>query len=105
MVGAVAKKASSPSTFLNPIRYSKVATKGVDALTVDKDMSLFDFIRFARGMRAVSGSGGVTLTVPVSDDSYHLGHNRGDAVKWDTSKAQALFKALKTDNTSGLKSS
>lgn len=105
MVGAVAKKASSPSTFLNPIRYYSVATKGVDALTVDKDMSLFDFIRFARGMRAVSGSGGVTLTVPISDDSYQLGHNRGVAVKWDTAKAKALFNALKSDNTSGLKSS
>jgi anionic cell wall polymer biosynthesis LytR-Cps2A-Psr (LCP) family protein len=105
MVGAVAKKASSPSTFLNPIRYYNVATKGVDALTVDKDMSLFDFIRFARGMRAVSGSGGVTLTVPVSDDNYQLGHNRGVAVKWDTAKAKALFNAIKQDNTSGLKSS
>lgn len=105
MVGAIAKKASSPSTFLNPVRYYNVATKGVDALTVDKDMSLFDFIRFARGMRAISGSGGVTLTVPVSDDNYQLGHGRGVAVKWDTEKAKALFNAIKQDNTSGLKSS
>jgi anionic cell wall polymer biosynthesis LytR-Cps2A-Psr (LCP) family protein len=104
MVGAVAKKAASPSTFLNPIRYYNVATKGVDALTVDKDMSLFDFVRFARGMKAVSGSGGVTLSVPTSDDNYQLGHGRGVAVKWDTKKAQALFDAIKHDNTSGLKS-
>ncbi|HEY3555822.1 MAG TPA: LCP family protein [Kribbella sp.] len=105
MVGAIAKKASSPSTFLNPFRYYSVATKGVDALTVDKDMSLLDFVRFARGMRAISGSGGVTLTVPVSDDNYHLSHGRGVAVKWDTEKAKALFNAIKQDNTSGLKSS
>ncbi|GAA1572266.1 LCP family protein [Kribbella hippodromi] len=105
MVGAIAKKASSPSTFLNPFRYYSVATKGVDALTVDKDMSLFDFIRFARGMRAISGSGGVTLTVPISNDNYHLGGGRGVAVKWDTAKAKALFDAIKADNTSGLKSS
>jgi LCP family protein required for cell wall assembly len=105
MVGAIANKASSPATFLNPFRYYSVATKGVDALTVDKDMSLFDFIRFARGMRAISGSGGVTLTVPVSNDNYQLGHNRGVAVKWDTAKAKALFDAIKNDNTSGLKSS
>jgi LCP family protein required for cell wall assembly len=105
MVGAVAKKASSPSTFLNPIRYYNVATKGVDALTVDKDMSLFDFIGFARGMRAVSGSGGITLTVPISNDSYQLGNGRGVAVKWDTAKALALFNAIKADKTSGLKSS
>ncbi|TCC35372.1 LCP family protein [Kribbella speibonae] len=105
MVGAVAKKAASPSTFLNPVRYYNVATKGVDALTVDQDMSLFDFIRFARGMQAISGSGGVALSVPTSDDNFQLCCNRGDAVKWDTAKAKALFNALKEDNTSGLKSS
>ncbi|TCC03908.1 LCP family protein [Kribbella soli] len=105
MVGAVAKKAASPSTFLNPVRYYNVATKGVDALTVDKDMSLFDFVRFARGMQAISGSSGVALSVPTSDDNFQLCCNRGDAVKWDTAKAKALFDALKADNTSGLKSS
>jgi LCP family protein required for cell wall assembly len=104
MVGAIAKKASSPSTFLNPVRYYNVATKGVDALTVDKDMSLFDFVRFARGMRAVSGSGGVTLTVPIGDDNYQLKHRRGVAVRWDQTKAKALFNALKQDKTEGLKS-
>ena len=104
MVGAVAKKASSPSTFLNPMRYYKVATKGVDALTVDKDMSLLDFIGFARGMRAVSGNGGISLTVPIGDDSVQL-HDGGVGVAWDTAKAKALFDALKSDNTSGLKSS
>ena len=104
MVGAVAKKASSPSTFLNPIRYYNVATKGVDALTVDKDMSLFDFIRFARGMRAVSGSGGVTLSVPVSNENYRL-PDGSVAVRWDRTKAQALFDKLKSGDTSGLKSS
>ena len=105
MVGAVAKKAASPSTFLNPVRYYNVATKGVDALTVDKDMSLFDFIKFARGMQAISGSSGVALSVPTSDDNFQLCCNRGDAVKWDNAKAKALFNALKEDNTSGLKSS
>ncbi|MEV6267959.1 LCP family protein [Kribbella sp. NPDC051936] len=105
MVGAVAKKAASPSTFLNPVRYFNVATKGVDALTVDQDMSLFDFVRFARGMQAISGSGGVALSVPTSDDNYGLCCNRGSAVKWDTAKAKALFDAIKNDNTSGLKSS
>ncbi|MFF1818263.1 LCP family protein [Kribbella sp. NPDC058245] len=103
MVGAVGKKATSPSTFLNPVRYFNVATKGVDALTVDKDMSLFDFIKFARGMRAVSGSGGITLTVPIGDDSVRVGSGIG--VGWDEAKAKALFTAIKSGKTSGLKSS
>ncbi|MEU4603815.1 LCP family protein [Kribbella sp. NPDC023972] len=104
MVGAVAKKAASPSTFLNPVRYYNVATKGVDALTVDKGMGLFDFGKFVLGMRAVSGNGGVTLTVPIGDDNYRTAQD-GIGVRWDRAKALALFKALKEDNTSGLKSS
>jgi LCP family protein required for cell wall assembly len=104
MVGAVAKKAASPSTFLNPVRYYNLSTKGVDALTVDKEMGLFDFGRFVLGMRAISGSGGVTLTVPIGDDNYRT-KNDGVGVRWDRAKALALFKALKEDNTSGLKSS
>jgi LCP family protein required for cell wall assembly len=103
MVGAVAKKASSPSTFLNPVRYYNVATKGVDALTVDQDMGLFDFIKFARGMRAISGSAGVTVTVPIGNDHYRL-KDKSLAVTWNEAKARALFKALKDDNTTGLKS-
>ncbi|TCO43971.1 LytR family transcriptional attenuator [Kribbella antiqua] len=105
MVGAVAAKASSPSTFLNPIRYYNVATKGVDALTVDKGMGLTDFGRFALGMRSVSGGKGVMMTVPIGDENYELGNGRGVAVKWDKKKALALFNALKADNTTSLKSS
>jgi LCP family protein required for cell wall assembly len=105
MVGAVAKKAASPKTLLNPVRYYNVATKGVDALTVDKDMNLLDFVKFARGMKAISGSNGIALSVPTSDDNYHLCCNRGVAVKWDTKQATALFNAIKEDKTSGLKSS
>ncbi|TDD27168.1 LytR family transcriptional regulator [Kribbella turkmenica] len=104
MVGAVAQEVASPSTFLNPVRFYNVATKGVDALTVDRDMGLVDFGRFALGMRAISGTGGVNLTVPIGDDSYQTRQD-GVGVRWDRPKALALFNALKEDNTSSLKSS
>jgi LCP family protein required for cell wall assembly len=103
MVGAVAKKALSPATIINPVRYYKVGTAGADALTVDTAMSPLDLFKFARGMQAVSGgSNGVTLTVPISNSN--LSTPAGSAVKWDTTKAMALFRALKEDKTTGLKS-
>ncbi len=103
MIGAIAAKGASPATFLNPIRYYKLSTAGAEALTIDEDMGPFGLFKFARGMKAVSsGSGGVTLTVPISDTSF--GPNNS-AVKWDTAKAKALFKSLKEDNTTSLKSS
>lgn len=100
MVGAVAKKAASPGTVLNPFRYYNVATSGADALTVDKDTGPLDLFKFARAMQKVSGKDGVTLTVPVSDSN--LSTPAGSAVKWDTQRALALFKALKEDKTTGL---
>jgi LCP family protein required for cell wall assembly len=101
MIGAVASKAVSPATFLNPFRYYNLSTAGADALTVDKDTGAVDMAHFALGMKAVAGgSGGVTLTVPISTSS--LSTPAGLAVKWDTAKALALFKALKEDRTTGL---
>jgi LCP family protein required for cell wall assembly len=101
MIGAVASKAVSPATFLNPFRYYKVATTGATALTVDKGTGSIDLAHFALGMKAVAGgNGGVTLTVPISNPN--LSTSVGSAVKWDTTKAKALFKALKEDRTTGL---
>jgi anionic cell wall polymer biosynthesis LytR-Cps2A-Psr (LCP) family protein len=105
MIGAVAKKAVSVKTFINPVRYYKVATSGADALTVDKEMGPLDLFRFARGMKAVaSGGSGITLALPVADLSYRT-PNGQLAVKLDTAKAKAIFQALKEDKTTGLKSS
>jgi LCP family protein required for cell wall assembly len=104
MIGAVASKGVSPATFLNPIRYYKLGTASAEALTIDNESGPFDLVKFARGMKSVAGGGdGVTLTVPISDPSLKTSH--GDAVKWDTAKAKALFQAIKSDKTSGLKSS
>jgi LCP family protein required for cell wall assembly len=103
MIGAVAAKAVSAKTFLNPLRYYKVGTSSADALTIDKEMGPLDLLKFAKAMKTVAGGGnGITMTVPISDNS--LDTPAGEAVKWDTAKAKALFQALKEDKTSGLKS-
>lgn len=104
MIGAVADKAVSPATFVNPVRYFRLGTASADALTIDRETGPVDLFRFARGMKNVAGGkGGVTLTVPISDPSLRTPN--GSAVKWDTAKAKALFNALKADRTTGLSSS
>jgi len=102
MIGAVASKAVSPGTILNPYRYFRVATSGAGALTIDKDTGPIDLFRFARGMKSVAGgNGGVTLTVPIADTSYKT-PSGSEAVKWDKAKAKVLFQSLKEDRTTGL---
>jgi len=61
-LAAVLKKAASPATLVNPVRYATLNTAGGDALTVGDSTGLFDLAKFALAMRAISGDGGVTLT-------------------------------------------
>ncbi len=89
-LAAVLKKAASPATLINPVRYATLNTAGGDALTVGDSTGLFDLAKFALAMRAISGEGGVTLTVPVTD---------GSAERLDEDKAELLFNALRTGGT------
>ncbi|GAB3463725.1 LCP family protein [Kineococcus endophyticus] len=102
LLGAITSKAASPSTLLNPFRAFPLASAGGSAVTVDDDSSLTDLVGFLRGMRAATGTGGISMTVPVSDPNYRTGH--GIAVKWDTEKALAMFTDLKNDDTEALRS-
>jgi LCP family protein required for cell wall assembly len=100
MIAAVAGKALSPATFANPNRYRKVLSSGAEAVLIDEDTGPLDLWKFARGMRDVAGGDGATLTVPIATDN--LSTPAGSAVKWDSDKAKALFRALRDDRTTGL---
>ncbi len=54
MIGAVAGKAASPGTFLNPVRYYKLGTSSAEALTIDNETGPLDLFKFARAMKSVS---------------------------------------------------
>ena len=94
-LGAIMHKALSPSTVLIPWRYYGFATSAGAGLTVGQDTSLRDVTRVLQAMRSVSDGQGLSLTVPVSNTA--LPTYVGSAVKWDSHKALALFKAIKND--------
>lgn len=94
-LGAIMKKAVSPSTALIPWRYAGFATAAGEGLTVGQDTTLRDVTRVLQAMRSVSSGQGLSLTVPVSDPS--LSTPVGDAVKWDTPAAVKLFTSIKND--------
>jgi LCP family protein required for cell wall assembly len=104
VIGLTASNALSWKTFVNPIRYYKIATSGADALTVDDDMGPFDVVSFALAMRKVTtGGDGVSLGMPVSNPNAT---RRGQSVVLlNETKVKALVKALKAGQTAGLKSS
>jgi len=94
-LGAIMKKAASPSTVLIPWRYYGFATTAGAGLTVGQDTTLRDVTRVLQALRSVSNGDGLSLTVPISNPA--LPTRVGSAVKWDSAKALELFKAIKND--------
>ncbi len=94
-LGALMKKAATPSTVLVPWRYTSFADAAAGGIAVGQDTGLMDAVRVLQAMRSVSNDEGLSLSVPTSDLAYRT--NNGLAVKWDTARAKALFSALKND--------
>ena len=95
-LGALMKKAATPSTVLIPWRYKSFADASAAGLAVGQDTGIVDAVRVLQAMRAVSNDEGLSLSVPTSDLAYRTSAG-ALAVKWDTERAKALFKALKDD--------
>ena len=100
MLAAVAAKAASPATVLNPVRYWNFCMATADAIKLGRDTSLPETLRLAYAMKRISGGNGLTLTVPVS--STGASTSVGSAVLWDAAKSKAMFSDIKRVNTSSL---
>jgi len=100
MLAAVAKKAASPSTVFNPVRYWRFNMAMADAIKVGRDTSLPEALALAWAMQRISSGNGLTLTVPVSSTGAPT--PVGSAVLWDSNKAKAMFSDIARGDTSGL---
>ncbi|MEO5980947.1 MAG: LCP family protein [Pedococcus sp.] len=94
-LAAIMKKALTPSTVLVPTRYWGFSQAAAQGLIVGKDTSMRDASRVLLAMRAVSGGQGLSLVVPLQSLNYQT--SAGSAVKWDTTRAKALFTTLRED--------
>ena len=100
MLSAVAKKAASPATVVNPVRYWNLSNASTQAVTLDQGTSWFGFTRLALAMRRVASGDGYTLTVPIADNDVRT--SAGSAVLWDDDRAKALFADLARGDTGDL---
>lgn len=85
VVGAVGKKAVSPWSVLNPVRYWNLTHAGAETLTVSEGTGAVALGRFALAMSSPDKSCGV----PISDLAVH----------WDRQRALRFFELIKTDET------
>jgi LCP family protein required for cell wall assembly len=100
MLAAVADKAASPATVLNPVRYWKFNMATAEAIKLGRDTSFPEALWLAYAMKRISGGDGLTLTVPVSSTGAPT--PVGSAVLWDPSKSKAMFSDIARGDTSGL---
>jgi len=89
VVGAIADKAASPWSVLNPARYVSLADAGSSSLRIGDNVGPLSLVRFAWALGSVTGGGGRTCTVPISDLAVH----------WDDERASALFDLIAEDRT------
>ena len=99
MVAAVVKKAKSPGTLLNPVKYWKFSFAGRDALAQD-GVGISKLPTMAKGMMSIAGGDGLNLSVPTSSTNTMTA--AGSSVIWDATRAPAMFKEIASGDTSGL---
>jgi LCP family protein required for cell wall assembly len=89
-LSALAHQVATPSTVLNPFKFYPTMGAGLDSLTVDKDMSLWDLASMFWAMKSVSGGDGKSMNMPISGSS-------GGNLVWDKAKVKTLVDELKSD--------
>ena len=94
-LGAIMKKAATPSTVLVPTRYWGFTHAAAKGLIVGEDTSMTDAGRVMLALRAVSRDEGLSLVVPIQSENYQT--QAGSSVKWNTARAKELFSMLRND--------
>lgn len=95
-LAALMAKVSSPSNLLVPWQLKGIGESGAQGLAVNKGMSPYTALKIAWTLKNVT-KGGQSIQVPVADAA--LPTWAGEAVEWDTAKADALFNAIKQDKS------
>jgi LCP family protein required for cell wall assembly len=92
VVSGIGAEVKSPWTLINPFRYYRVNMAATSSLKVDEDSSVVDLARFGWAMTRVNGQDGLTCSMPIRDLAVH----------WDTARALALLRLVKTDRTADI---
>lgn len=92
VVSAIGAEAMSPMTFVNPVRYWRLAGATASSFTVSEGTSPFAFAQFGLAMTRVDGTSGLTCGVPLADLS----------VRWDAQRSREMFDHLIADDSDGI---
>lgn len=99
MVAAVAKKAATADSVVNPVRYWNLNHAIAGALTLGSTTSVLDMPAVALAMKDLSKPDALMLTVPISGN---ISTPAGDSLAWDAAKTKDLFGTIARGSTAGL---
>lgn len=92
VVSAIGRKAASPWSVLNPVRYYRLNMAAPEALAVSEGTTPFSMVQWAWAMTRVNGENGLTCGVPIADLS----------VRWDPERSKQMFRAIIEDDTDSM---
>ncbi|WP_329121824.1 LCP family protein [Streptomyces sp. NBC_01465] len=91
-LSALASKVASPTTVMNPFAIYPAMSAGLDTVTVDKDMSLWNLGSMFLALKGVTGGDGKSMNIPLTGQSVN-----GNLI-WDKTKVKQLVDELKNDD-------
>jgi len=95
VVSAVAQGVLSPSTAVNPMRFFRVASSGLDSFRVSAGTGAFALVRMALVVNDARGPDAVTGTPPLASLDYRV-DGVGSAVLLDPDAIDDFWRAIAT---------
>ncbi|MER5967475.1 LCP family protein [Streptomyces sp. NPDC002057] len=95
-LAALIERMTSGGVLFNPVRFREVATTMLSSVRADEDFGTDQLLALSKAMRGFTPASSEFVSVPIGDMSFPV-KGIGSTVKWDATKAQKLFKALRED--------
>ncbi|MFI7414873.1 LCP family protein [Streptomyces sp. NPDC049627] len=95
-MAALIERATSSGILLNPMRFRDVTRAVLGSVRADKGFGTGELLDLGRAMRNFSPSSSEFTTVPIRQIGYDV-KGVGSTVKWNSAKAERLFRTLRED--------
>ncbi|WP_231629797.1 LCP family protein, partial [Streptomyces clavuligerus] len=94
-VAALIQQASSSGVLLNPVRFREVAATMLGSVRADEGFGSDEMLALGAAMRGFSAASSEFTSVPIG--AMETVPGIGATVKWDTAKAERLFRMVRED--------
>lgn len=101
VIAAIAEKAATPASVINPVRYWKLNNAAASSLQHDGAVNALAMARIGMAAGKIATGGGIQTTVPIADPNYYS--SAGSSVLWDDKQAGEMFEAIRSGDTEALK--